>query len=108
MEKVTGWKVKREIEKWEKKQVEELKVKQVDKLIQTVKLVPIKVCTVGVQSDIVVPAAPVVIKGPLRATYASIAIQALMEVAALAPVGPVPPLAGARALVVHEVSGRQL
>ena len=81
-----------------------MRVKQVDKLMQTVKLIPVYVSPVGVQTDVVVPAVPVVVQGATRASYISVAKQASVEVAATAPVGLVLPPTGARALVVHVVS----
>ena len=75
--------------------------------MQTMQPVPIKVSPVGAQTDEVVPAVPVVVEGPAMASYARVATQALVEVAAAAPVGPVLPPTGARALVVHGVSCRQ-
>ena len=95
------------MEKWEKKRVDELRIKQVDKLIQTVQLVIGELSLVGVQSDMVVPAVPIVVEGASRTSYASVTTQASVEVAALAPVSPVPPATGARALVVHGVSCQQ-
>ena len=50
-----------------------------------------------------VPVVPVVIEGATRASYASVATQALVEVAAPSPVGTVLLPTGARALVVHVV-----
>lgn len=100
MEEVVGWKVNREMERWEKKQIEELKVKQVDKLMQTVQLVPVKVSRVSVQTDKVVPAVLVIVKGTTRASYASMVTQVSVEVAASAPVDSILPPIGARPLVV--------
>ena len=76
-----------------------MRVKQVDKLMQRVKLVPVKVSPVRVQTDVVVPAVQVV-EGPSRASYATVATQASVQVAAPAPVGPVLLPTGASALVV--------
>lgn len=56
----TGWEVKREMKKWEKRRLEELKVKQVDKLVQTVRPTKVEVSPVGVQTDQVGLVAPVV------------------------------------------------
>ena len=86
------------------KYVDELRVKQVNKLIETVKLVSIEVSAIVVQTDVLVPVVPVVVKEPVRALYTSMAIHASVEVAALAPVSTVLPLIGTRALVVYEVS----
>ena len=108
VEDTAGQKVKREIDKQEKKQIKELKIKQVDKLIQTVELVPLKVSLISVETDKVVPTVPVVVEGATRALYASVANQVSMQVAALASVGLVLLLTGARALVVHGMPCRQL
>ena len=96
-----------EMERWEKKRPAELRVMQVDKVVQTVRPVLVKVSPVGVQTDKVEPVAPVVVEGAKRASYASVATQASLGVVALAPVGPSPVPAAARALVVHGVSCRQ-
>ena len=49
------------MERWEKKYLEELRVKQVDKVVQTVRPVPVEVSPVGVQTDKVEPVASVVV-----------------------------------------------
>ena len=99
--------VEREMERWEKKQLEELRVKQVNKVVQTVQPVLVEVSPVGVQTYKVEPLAPVVVEGSKRASYASAATQASVRVVAPAPVGLSPVPAAARALVVHGVSCRQ-
>ena len=96
--------VERDMERWEKKRLKELKVKQVDKFVQTVQPVQVEVSPVGVQTDTVEPVAPVVVKGAKRASYSSMATQASVEVVAPAPVCPSPVPVAARALVVHGVS----
>ena len=72
MEEAASWKVESEIEKWEKQRVDKWRVKQVDKLMQKVKLVPFKISLIRVQTDVVVPAVPVVIEGATRASYISV------------------------------------
>ena len=67
------------------------------------KLEVIKVSPIGVQTDVVVPAVPVVIEGALRASYASLATQVSIEIAALAPISPVLSAIKAQPLVVHGV-----
>ena len=79
-----------------------------DKLIQTMSLVPVKVSSIRVQIDVVVSAVPVVIEGPYRSLYASVATQTLLKVAVPAPVSLLPIATRARALVVHWVFCRQL
>ena len=85
-----------------------MRVKQIDKLMQTVNLVHIEVSPVRVQTDVIVPVIPVVVEGASMASYINIAIQALVEVATSAPVGPVPLAIEVRALVVHGVFCQQL
>ena len=72
--------------------------------MQMMKLVPVEISPVGVQTDIVVPVVLVVVKGPSRASYTSVATQPLKEVPALAPGGPILPPIGAKALMVYGVS----
>ena len=43
--------LEREMERWERKRLEELKVKQVDKVVQTVWPVQVEVSPVGMQTD---------------------------------------------------------
>ena len=71
------------------------------------KLVSVEVSLVGVQTDMVVSAVPEVVEGAQRASYTIVATQVLVEVATLPPVSTTLSVAGARALVVHEVSCRQ-
>ena len=50
------------------------------------------------------PTVLVVVEKAIRASYVSVATEALKKVASLAPVGPIPTPTRARALVVHGVS----
>ena len=65
--------VEREIERWERKRLKELKVKQVDKVVQMVRPVQVKISPICVQTDKLEPVATVVVEGAKRALYASVA-----------------------------------
>ena len=73
MEKNVAEGVEREMERWEKERLRELRVKQVDKVVQTVRPVQVEVSPAGVQTDMVELVAPVVVEGAERAWYASVA-----------------------------------
>ena len=67
----------------------------------------VEVSIVEVEINVVVSALPVVVEGAARAWYASVATQAQKEVAAPAPVGPLPLMTEAWTLVVHRISYQQ-